>query len=195
MQKSIIELPPARKPQLEREMLAMLEGNKEKDRPQTSSRHSSQQGIVPSEEDDIDWDVPPPYEQLFGNDQRNVSTTVEGMWHMRWNEGERANFCFPDNGRISMFFGGPGDRYPTLPPLPVYDPRMGQVRSSATEPYPLLNIAIQVVGSRGMWHTTPLIVELTNIDDVNRRCPTIHCSWARTPSCRTPYTNRNSQYF
>jgi sterol 3beta-glucosyltransferase len=49
-----------------------------------------------------------------------------------------------------MFFGGTGDRYPTLPPLPVYDPGVGQMRSSAAQSYPLLNIVIQVVGSRGM---------------------------------------------
>jgi sterol 3beta-glucosyltransferase len=79
MQTSTIELPPSRKSQLEREALAMLEGKKEKDRPQSSIRPFSQQGTVPSEADDIDWDAPPPYEQSFGNDQRNVSTTVEGM--------------------------------------------------------------------------------------------------------------------
>jgi hypothetical protein len=48
-----------------------------------------------------------------------------------------------------MFFGGAGGRYPTLPPLPVYDLRVEQVRSSAAQSYPLLNIALQVVGSRG----------------------------------------------
>jgi len=83
MQTSTIELPPPRKSQLEREALAKLEGKREKDRPQTSSRPFSQQGTVPSEadeSDDIDWDAPPPYEQSFGNDQRNVSTTVEGAW-------------------------------------------------------------------------------------------------------------------
>ncbi|KAE9373334.1 glycosyltransferase family 1 protein [Stipitochalara longipes BDJ] len=54
-----------------------------------------------------------------------------------------------DNGRISMYFGGAGDRYPTLPPLPVYELREEQIRKSAAQLYPLLNIVIQVVGSRG----------------------------------------------
>lgn len=82
MQTSTIELPPSRKPRLERETLALLEGNKEKDKQDKFSsdeRRFSQQGTVPGEADDIDWDAPPPYQQSFGNDQRNVSTTVEGM--------------------------------------------------------------------------------------------------------------------
>ena len=70
---------------MERETLALLEGKKEKDKKDKFSsgdheRRFSQQGTVPSEADDIDWDAPPPYVQLFGNEQRNVSTTVEGMW-------------------------------------------------------------------------------------------------------------------
>jgi sterol 3beta-glucosyltransferase len=79
MQTSTIELPPPRKSQLEQETLAILEGKKEKDKPQTSTRPFSQQGTVHREADEIDWDAPPPYEQSFGNNQRNVSTTVEGM--------------------------------------------------------------------------------------------------------------------
>jgi sterol 3beta-glucosyltransferase len=79
MQTSTIDLPPPKKGQLERDTLAMLEGKREKDRPQITSRPFSQQGTVPSEPGDIDWDSPPPYEQSFGNDQRNVSTTVEGI--------------------------------------------------------------------------------------------------------------------
>lgn len=79
MQTLTMDLPPSKKSQLERETLALLEGRKEKYRPQTTSRPYSQQGTVAGEDDDFDWDGPPAYEQLFGNNQRNVSTTVEGM--------------------------------------------------------------------------------------------------------------------
>jgi hypothetical protein len=81
MQTSTIEVPPPRKPRLEQETLALLEGKKEKakDKPSSDERRFSQQGTVPGEVGDIDWDAPPNYQQSFGNDQRNVSTTVEGM--------------------------------------------------------------------------------------------------------------------
>jgi len=54
----------------------MLEEKKKKDGQQTQT--FQQRPTVPSESDDIDWDVPPPYEQSFGNDQRNASTAVLG---------------------------------------------------------------------------------------------------------------------
>jgi len=53
-----------------------------------------------------------------------------------------------------MYFGGTGDDYPTLPPLPVYEPQEEQMRSSAAHSCPLLNIVIQIVGSRGMTGAT-----------------------------------------
>ena len=64
-----------------------------------------------------------------------------------------------------MFFGGTGDRYPTLPPLPVYDPRVEQIRNSAAQSYSLLNIVIQVMGSRG---TRCPAVELNRTDEYTR---------------------------
>lgn len=82
MQTPTTELRASRKTQLERETLAMLEEKDEKYRPQRSTRPFPQQGTIPSEAngaESIDWDAPPPYEQSFGNDQRNVFTTVEGM--------------------------------------------------------------------------------------------------------------------
>ena len=90
MQTSTTELPASRKTQLERETLAMLEGKEEKYKPQRSTRQFLQQGTIPSEADgaeSIDWDAPPPYEQSFGNGQRNVSTTVEGMCAAHPKEG------------------------------------------------------------------------------------------------------------
>lgn len=92
MQTSIIELPPSLKSQLERVTIAMLEGKKEDDKSQSDTRPSWQRGTVPSEaddSDDIDWDAPPPYEQSFGNDQRNVSTTLEGMWTSNWSQRKK----------------------------------------------------------------------------------------------------------
>lgn len=92
MQTSIIELPPFLKSRSEREIIAMLEGRKENDKSQSDTRPSLQRGTVPSEADefdDIDWDAPPPYEQSFGNDQRNVSTTVEGMWTSNWSQRKK----------------------------------------------------------------------------------------------------------
>jgi len=56
-----------------------------------------------------------------------------------------------DNGRISMFFHGQGRDFTTLPPLPQYEPREEQMKNFAARSFPLLNIVIQVVGSRGMF--------------------------------------------
>jgi hypothetical protein len=92
VQTSIIELPPSLKSQLERVKIAMLEGKKEDDKSQSDTRPFWQRGTVPSEadeSDDIDWDAPPPYEQSFGNDQRNVSTTLEGIWTSNWSHRKK----------------------------------------------------------------------------------------------------------
>ncbi|TGO38548.1 hypothetical protein BHYA_0072g00110 [Botrytis hyacinthi] len=74
----------------------------------------------------INWDAPPPYEELyaFGNEQSGVSTSVQ------------------DNGRISMAFLG--NTSPLPPPRNI-----PQVKSEIVTSYPRLNIVIQVVGSRG----------------------------------------------
>ncbi|KAF7939331.1 uncharacterized protein EAE97_007411 [Botrytis byssoidea] len=77
----------------------------------------------------INWDAPPPYEELyaFGNEESGVSTSVQ------------------DNGRISMAFVGN-----TSPLPPIYLPKnVPQVKSEPVKSYPRLNIVIQVVGSRG----------------------------------------------
>jgi sterol 3beta-glucosyltransferase len=97
VQTSNIELPPLLKSQPERETIAMLEGKKENDKSQSDTRPFLQRGTVPSEADEFDdiaWDAPPPYKQSFGNDQRNVSTTVEGMWTSNWSQKKKANSSF-----------------------------------------------------------------------------------------------------
>ncbi|KAH6670033.1 glycosyltransferase family 1 protein [Halenospora varia] len=80
-------------------------------------------------------DSPPPYEQNFGNENCNVSTEV-----LR-------------NGRISMQFRGNTNHQslPPLPPLPEYEPSVtdSHTSSSSRRSFPLVNIVIQVVGSRG----------------------------------------------
>lgn len=48
-----------------------------------------------------------------------------------------------------MFFHGHGQDFTTLPPLPQYEPREEQMKNFAARSFPLLNIVIQVVGSRG----------------------------------------------
>ncbi|APA15868.1 hypothetical protein sscle_15g106380 [Sclerotinia sclerotiorum 1980 UF-70] len=93
-------------------------GNSENDRRRSDSTRRS---------DSIEWDVPPPYEATFGNEEYGVSTAVQ------------------DNGRITMSFMG---QKPPLPP--IYMPE--NTPTKLAEPvgkYPRLNIVIQVVGSRG----------------------------------------------
>ncbi|KAF7885973.1 uncharacterized protein EAF02_004482 [Botrytis sinoallii] len=83
----------------------------------------------PKGSESINWDAPPPYEELFafGNEESAVSTSVQ------------------DNGRISMAFLGN-----TSPLPPIYTPEnIPQVKSEPVKSYPRLNIVIQVVGSRG----------------------------------------------
>jgi len=48
-----------------------------------------------------------------------------------------------------MFFQGQSHDFTTLPPLPQYEPREEQMKNFAARSFPLLNIVIQVVGSRG----------------------------------------------
>ncbi|TGO82354.1 hypothetical protein BPOR_0852g00010 [Botrytis porri] len=83
----------------------------------------------PGRNEGINWDAPPPYEELyaFGNEQSGVSTSVQ------------------DNGRISMAFVG---NTSPLPPISVPENRP-QAKSEPVKSYPRLNIVIQVVGSRG----------------------------------------------
>lgn len=40
-------------------------------------------------------------------------------------------------------------KFTALPPLPTYEPQVERQRSQAAFSFPLLNIVIQVVGSRG----------------------------------------------
>lgn len=47
-------------------------------------------------------------------------------------------------------FRGRGHDFTTLPPLPTYEPQVEKQMTYAAHSYPLLNIVIQVVGSRGM---------------------------------------------
>ncbi|PBP28023.1 hypothetical protein BUE80_DR000975 [Diplocarpon rosae] len=111
----------------EKETLAMLEGNyaqsESNELPPLSAAPSSASGSV-------DWDAPPAYDQSFGDDTRRISTTVL------------------DNGRVSMYFRG-DQGFASLPPLPTYDSLAEKRRTYAAHSYPLLNIVIQVVGSRG----------------------------------------------
>ncbi|PVH82903.1 glycosyltransferase family 1 protein [Cadophora sp. DSE1049] len=118
----------------------MLEGRSEKKHAASEklARHSTAPPIIEQAEiardDGMDWDAPPPaYEQSFGDERQRISTAVL------------------DNGRISMMFRGRGSmhKFAALPPLPTYEPHVERQRSQAAFSFPLLNIVIQVVGSRG----------------------------------------------
>jgi sterol 3beta-glucosyltransferase len=50
-----------------------------------------------------------------------------------------------------MLFNGRGHNPVSLPPLPDYEPRMAESQIYAGRSYPLLNILVQVVGSRGTY--------------------------------------------
>ncbi|OWP00890.1 glycosyltransferase family 1 protein [Marssonina coronariae] len=103
----------------EKETLAMLEGNYA----QSESNESPPGSAAPSiASGSVDWDAPPAYDQSFGDDTHN--------------------------GRVSMFFTG-DQRFTALPPLPTYDSLAEKKRTHAENSYSLLNIVIQVVGSRG----------------------------------------------
>ncbi|KAI9053883.1 hypothetical protein LZ554_002830 [Drepanopeziza brunnea f. sp. 'monogermtubi'] len=113
---------------LERDTLAMLEGSH--DRP--DSNELGPLSPAPSSiNESIDWGAPPPYEQSFEDTNGHISTSIL------------------DNGRISMIFRGRSRRFTSLPPLPEFEPEAEQTRQKAANSYPLLNIVIQVVGSRG----------------------------------------------
>ncbi|CAG8954861.1 hypothetical protein HYFRA_00008547 [Hymenoscyphus fraxineus] len=89
-----------------------------------------------SGEANIDWDAPPQYEQHFSGNDGHISTSVL------------------DNGRISMMFNGDSKLFQdqSLPPLPEYEPAaipLSQSFATPERPFPLLNIVIQIVGSRG----------------------------------------------
>ena len=49
-----------------------------------------------------------------------------------------------------MQFKGQGRDFTTLPRLPTFEPQVEERQNFAAQSYPLLNIIIQVVGSRGM---------------------------------------------
>lgn len=128
------------KSRIERETLAVLEGRSEKKHAGSEklARHFTAPPIIEQAEiardDGMDWDAPPPaYEQSFGDERQRISTAVL------------------DNGRISMMFRGRGSmhKFTALPPLPTYEPHVERQRSQAAFSFPLLNIVIQVVGSRG----------------------------------------------
>lgn len=47
---------------------------------QAASDENHRRSMLPAElEANMDWDVPPAYEQSFGNTRRNVQTSVLGM--------------------------------------------------------------------------------------------------------------------
>jgi sterol 3beta-glucosyltransferase len=138
-----LDATPREKSRLEWEILASMKGTESK--VPTGSRGTAQQSTVEGAE--LDWDAPPPYDQSFGNERRQVSTAVLGKVPFLLS---RTNvLTFLDNGRISMMFRGHGHNFTTLPPLPEYEPQVERMRTFASHSYPILNIVIQVVGSRG----------------------------------------------
>ncbi|KAL3421955.1 glycosyltransferase family 1 protein (sterol glucosyltransferase) [Phlyctema vagabunda] len=97
----------------------------------TESQAATNWGGSSSDADSINWDAPPPYELTFRAEDANISTAIQ------------------DDGRVSIQFEGRKNRFSTLPPLPTYEPHLEEIKEHASHTYPLVNIVIQVVGSRG----------------------------------------------
>jgi hypothetical protein len=100
LQVSTIELP---SPRGERETYELLRGEREQKQEKAersekweevereaklaqrraSAAESQRYSLLPAELEgntNFDWDEPPPYEQSFGNDRRNVQTSVLGIF-------------------------------------------------------------------------------------------------------------------